>query len=63
MRYTENQSILINGIQPGDEYQVFDLSGRLFATGKSTGTQTKINATKGTYVIIVNGNSHKVIVY
>ena len=60
--YSRNNAIIIKGLQTNDTYTVYDLSGRLHATGKATGDQTRIHSAKGTYVVLINGESYKVIV-
>ena len=60
--YSQNNTIVINGLQPNDAYLVFDLSGRLFTNGKATGNVKRIYAVKGTYIIYINGNSYKTVV-
>jgi hypothetical protein len=61
--YSQNNTIIITGLQVNDNYLIYDLSGRLFANGKATGSPTKVTAVKGAYVVYINGNSYKVIVY
>ena len=58
----ENNAIVINGLQLNDKYSVYDLSGRLYATGTATGNLTRIYIARGTYIVQINGISHKVIV-
>jgi len=60
--YFQNNAIIIKGLQANDTYLVYDLSGRLHATGKSTGDLTRIQTVKGVYVVLINGESYKVIV-
>jgi len=60
--YAESNAIVINGLQPNDKYLVYDLSGRLFATGTATDSQKRIYIARGTYIVKIKGISHKVIV-
>jgi hypothetical protein len=60
--YSENNTIIIRGLQVNDNYFVYDLSGRLYANGKAKDNLTKIQTPTGVYVVHVNGNSYKVIV-
>jgi hypothetical protein len=60
--YTENKTIVIAGLQPDDEYLVFDMTGRLFESGKANSNRTRINAGSGVYVIRMNGKKYKAIV-
>ena len=60
--YTENKNIIITGLNPGDEYQVFDISGRLYSKGIANSNRTKVQAVSGIYVILVNGQSFKAVV-
>jgi len=38
--YSQNNAIIIKGLQANDAYLVYDLSGHLHATGKATGDLT-----------------------
>ncbi|MDR2915631.1 MAG: DUF6383 domain-containing protein, partial [Tannerella sp.] len=60
--YTENKTIVIAGLQPEDEYLVFDMAGRLFENGKASSNRTRIHAGSGAYVIQINGKNYKAIV-
>jgi hypothetical protein len=60
--YTEHNALTIIGMQPNDEYRIFDLSGRLYTSGKAISNRTRIIAQTGAYVVHINGKNHKVIV-
>jgi hypothetical protein len=61
--YAESGAIVINGLQSGDEYRIFDISGRLFAQGKATGNRVRISVVAGSYAVQVNNSAYKVIVH
>ena len=60
--YTDNKNIIIAGIQPNDEYVIYDASGRLFVKEKANSDREKIHAVTGAYVVQVNGISYKAVV-
>ena len=60
--YAENKTVVIAGLQPEDEYTIFDASGRLFAKGKANSNRERINAGTGFYVIQINGKTYKAVV-
>ena len=60
--YTENKTIVIAGLLAEDEYQVFDMSGRLVAQSKANSNRVKIPAPSGAYIVLVNGKSLKAVV-
>jgi hypothetical protein len=60
--YAENGRIVITGLAPGDDYAIYDLAGRLYAKGKSTGyAQVKTEAPKGACAVKAGGRSFVVI--
>jgi hypothetical protein len=60
--YAENGCIVIAGLASGDGYIVSDISGRLFADGRSVGAPVRIPVANGAYVVRINGKSAKIIV-
>ncbi|MDR1224221.1 MAG: right-handed parallel beta-helix repeat-containing protein [Tannerella sp.] len=61
--YTEKNRVVISGLPAGKEYMIFDMSGRLFATGKSDGERSiKVYAMSGIYAVQVDGKIHKAVV-
>jgi hypothetical protein len=60
--YAEKNAIIINGLQPNDAYQVYDISGRLHATGKAPASRTRIYTAPGAYLVQTNGLTFKVTV-
>lgn len=60
--YTENKTIILVGLQPGDDYLIYDTAGRLHKAGKADSNRTRINAGSGTYVVKTNDKIFKAIV-
>ena len=60
--YTENGQIVISNLTVGDEYAIYDASGRLFAKEKANNNREKVYAGAGFYVIQINGKTYKAVV-
>ena len=60
--YTENGNIVIAGLHPGDDYMVYDMSGRLFTNGQANSNHTKIRLATGAYTVKTNGKTYKAVV-
>ena len=60
--YTENKTIVIAGINPGDEYMIYDASGRLIVNTKAGSNRERVSAVTGYYVIQINGEIFKTMV-
>ncbi|HCC52734.1 MAG TPA: hypothetical protein DEQ30_12335 [Porphyromonadaceae bacterium] len=61
--YTEKNRIVLSGLPLGVEYLIYDMSGRLFSTGKSEGVERiGVYAMSGVYVVQINGKIYKAVV-
>jgi hypothetical protein len=60
--YSQNNELVIVGLNQGDEYRIFDMSGRMFKQGKAEGNITKTSVSTGSYVIHTNGKTFKTVV-